>query len=197
MVKIIAVTGATGAQGGGLVRAVLADPKGDELVVVEGGDLAKGTGLRKVFEEAENAAAIACYPDTARDLRALVGEVMAQHRIHIDAEASAYLVDHLGADRSLSRGELEKLALYAGDGGRIELEDAKLSVADSAALSLDDAVLAARSYRAGHDLDGLEPVGPVASDLGGDALGQDARHVPLLLPLPPMPRLPALRKHIT
>ncbi len=51
-----------------LFDAFLADPKGDALVVVEGGDLAKGTGLRKVFEEADNACAIACYPDTARDL---------------------------------------------------------------------------------------------------------------------------------
>jgi DNA polymerase-3 subunit delta len=51
-----------------LFDSFLDEPKGDALVVVEGGDLAKGTGLRKVFEEADNAATIACYPDTARDL---------------------------------------------------------------------------------------------------------------------------------
>jgi DNA polymerase-3 subunit delta len=38
---------------------------------------------------------------------------------------------------------LEKLTLYAGNGGRIELADAQAVVSDSAALSLDDAVLAA------------------------------------------------------
>jgi DNA polymerase-3 subunit delta len=43
----------------------------------------------------------------------------------------------------VTRSELEKLALYVGDGGRVELEDAVLSVGDSAALELDDAVMAA------------------------------------------------------
>jgi DNA polymerase-3 subunit delta len=41
----------------------LADPKGDALIVVEAGDLAKSASLRRVFEEADNAAAVACYPD--------------------------------------------------------------------------------------------------------------------------------------
>src|SRR4051812_42476857 len=41
---------------------------GDALVVVEGGDLAKTAALRRVFEEDDKAAAIACYGDSARDL---------------------------------------------------------------------------------------------------------------------------------
>ena len=43
----------------------------------------------------------------------------------------------------MSRQELEKLALYAGDGGRVNLEDAASVVGDSADLSLDDMVMAA------------------------------------------------------
>ena len=58
-------------------------------------------------------------------------------------DAGQFLVEHLGGDRQLTRSELEKLALYAGDGGRVELEDARLSISDSAALELDDAVMAA------------------------------------------------------
>src|ERR1051326_7701501 len=51
---------------GKLFEAFLEDPKGDALVVVEGGDLAKSASLRKLFEEADNAAAIPCYADNAR-----------------------------------------------------------------------------------------------------------------------------------
>jgi DNA polymerase-3 subunit delta len=58
-------------------------------------------------------------------------------------DAGQFLVEHLGDDRLLTRSELEKLALYAGEGGRVELEDAQLSVSDTAALELDDAVIAA------------------------------------------------------
>ena len=43
----------------------------------------------------------------------------------------------------MTRAELEKLTLYAGDGGRIELDDARLSIGDSAALEHDDAIMAA------------------------------------------------------
>ncbi len=54
-----------------------------------------------------------------------------------------FLAAHLGGDRLLTRSELDKLTLYAGDGGHIELDDARAVIADSAALSLDDVLLAA------------------------------------------------------
>ena len=59
------------AAGNGLAKdfeRFLSDPKGDALIVVEAGELTKSAALRRVFEEADNAAAIACYPDNERDL---------------------------------------------------------------------------------------------------------------------------------
>src|SRR5579872_2260202 len=49
---------------------------GDALVVVEGGDLSKGTGLRKLFESDGKAAALACYADTARNLEDVVRDTL-------------------------------------------------------------------------------------------------------------------------
>jgi len=116
---------------------------GDAFVVVEAGELPARAALRRVFEDAPHAIAIGCYPDTPRDLAALVREMLAGHRVTASRDAGQFLVEHLGGDRLLTRSELEKLALYAGDGGRVELEDARLSVSDTAALELDDAVMAA------------------------------------------------------
>jgi DNA polymerase-3 subunit delta len=121
----------------------LADPPGDGLVVVEAGDLPARGALRRAFDDAARGVAIGCYPDGARDLAEVIRETLAAHRITASRDAIGFLVGHLGGDRLLTRAELEKLALYAGDGGRVELDDARLSIADSAALSLDDAVLAA------------------------------------------------------
>ena len=121
----------------------LADPPGDGLVVVEAGDLAARAALRRLFDDAPCGVAIGCYPDSARDLAEVIRETLGAHRIVASRDALDFLATHLGGDRLLTRAELEKLALYAGDGGRVELEDAQLSTADSAALSLDDAVLAA------------------------------------------------------
>ncbi|MGE0260201.1 MAG: DNA polymerase III subunit delta [Alphaproteobacteria bacterium] len=121
----------------------LADGVGDALVVVEAGDLPARSALRRVFDEAPDAVAIGCYPDSARDLAAVIRETCAEHRVAISRDAVDFLVAHLGGDRMLTRAELEKLTLYAGDGGRIGFEDARAVIADSAALSLDDALLAA------------------------------------------------------
>lgn len=121
----------------------LADPPGGALVVVEGGDLPARGALRRLFDDAPSGVAIGCYPDSARDLAEVVRETLAAYRVTASRDAAEFLVTHLGADRLLTRAELEKLALYVGDGGRVELADAQQSVADSAALSLDDAVLAA------------------------------------------------------
>jgi DNA polymerase III subunit delta len=118
-------------------------PTGDSLCVVEAGDLAMRSPLRRVFERASNAVAVPCYADGARELGDLVRSVLGSRRIVPSAETQDYLTDHLGGDRGVSRSELEKLALYAGDGGRIELEDALAAVGDCAALTAEDAAFAA------------------------------------------------------
>lgn len=137
---------------GALFVRFLATAASEALVVVEAGDLPARGALRRAFDDAPRAAAIGCYPDTARDLVGVIGESLAAHQVTASRDAIEFLVAHLGGDRLLTRAELEKLTLYAGDGGRIELDDAQLSIADSAVLSLDDAVLAA----AEGDLPGLD-----------------------------------------
>ncbi len=121
----------------------LADPPGDALVVVEAGDLPGRSSLRRAFDDAPAGVSIGCYPDSARDLAAVIRETCDAHRIRLARDALDFLVGHLGGDRLLTRAEIEKLTLYAGDDGRIELDDARAVVADTAALSLDDALLAA------------------------------------------------------
>jgi DNA polymerase III subunit delta len=130
----------------GLARSFagfLADKSGDALVVAEAAELAASSALRRAFESSPRAAAIGCYPDMPRDRAQVIRETLAAHRVSASRDAVQYLVDRLGDDRLVTRSELEKLALYAGDGGRVELDDAVLLVADSAALELDDAVMAA------------------------------------------------------
>jgi DNA polymerase-3 subunit delta len=127
----------------GVLGRFFADPPRDALVVAEAGDLPARAALRRVFDEAPCAVAIGCYPDTARDLAEVIRSTLGAHRVSASRDAVDFLVEHLGGDRLLTRSELEKLALYAGDGGRVELDDVHHSIADSAALSLDDAVLAA------------------------------------------------------
>jgi DNA polymerase III subunit delta len=126
-----------------LFERFLDDPAGDALVVVEGGDLAKGTGLRKVFEGADNAAAIACYGDNARDLPDVVREALRAEGLTIAPDALADAASRLGSDRGVTRRELEKLALYARGSKQITLEDVRAVLGDEAEVRSEEALDAA------------------------------------------------------
>jgi DNA polymerase-3 subunit delta len=108
------------------------------LIVVEAGELDGRSGLRKLFETSGNAAAIACYRDEARDLSSVIRETLAQHKVTASADALTWLASRLGGDRAVTRGELEKLALYVGPGQEASLEDARATVGDSADIGFDD-----------------------------------------------------------
>lgn len=123
-------------------RGFLDDPPGDALVVVEAGELGPRSTLRQLFEAATAGAALPCYADEGGGLEALIIESLRQHGQTAEPDALAYLADHLGGDRRLTRSELAKLSLYVGGPGRVKLEDAVACVGDTADLSLDDLSMA-------------------------------------------------------
>jgi DNA polymerase III subunit delta len=140
--RVVRVRGA----GDGLAKlfaGFLESTPGEALVIAEAGELPSRSALRRAFEAARSAVAIGCYPDTPRELAVVIRETLAANRVIASRDAGQFLVERLGGDRLLTRSELEKLALYAGEGGRVEIEDAQVSVSDTAGLELDDAVMAA------------------------------------------------------
>lgn len=142
--RAIRVSGA-GDRGAGAIENFLgAPPAGDALVVVEAGDLGPRSSLRRLFEEADNAAAIACYADAPEALEELIEAVVRAAGHRIEAEAVDYLKANLGADRGLTRSELDKLVTYMGmKPATIGLADAQAVVGDSGASAIDDICFAA------------------------------------------------------
>lgn len=122
---------------------LLDDPSSDALVVVEAGDLKKGTGLRKRVEDHPSAVAVACYADEAADIDRIVEDVAKREGLTVEADAKAALRDLLGADRRQTRAEIEKLCLYARGSGRITLADVEAVIGDTAAETLDAVIDAA------------------------------------------------------
>ncbi|MEX0921346.1 MAG: DNA polymerase III subunit delta [Rhodovibrionaceae bacterium] len=116
---------------------------GDAVVLIEAGDLPARAKLRKLFEGAGNAAAVACYRDEGRDLAGTIRSHISQAGLRISDDALALLTGQLGGDRMLTRRELEKLVLYKGaEQSEIGLEDVRACIGDSAALSTSDLALA-------------------------------------------------------
>jgi DNA polymerase III subunit delta len=114
-------------------------------LIVEAGNLRPDEALRSLFEKSPAAAAVACFPDEARDLEAVMREVFAAQKLEITPEAKRLLLARLGADRALSRAEIDKLALYAHGKTVIEESDVEAAVGDAAEQALDRIVLAAGS----------------------------------------------------
>jgi len=118
------------------------------FLIVEAGNLRPDEALRSLFEKSARAAAVACYPDEARDLDAVIAEVLGAASIEIAPEARKLLIARLGADRALSRAEVQKLAIFARGKPRIEEADVEAAVGDAAEMALDRIVLASGSGRA-------------------------------------------------
>jgi DNA polymerase-3 subunit delta len=135
--------------------------------VVEAGDLGGSAPLRKLVEAAANGAAIGCYPDGPAEIAQLIRDTARGQRVRIAEDAVEYLVQNLGSDRLVTRQELDKLMLFAGDGGSVSLDDAVASVGDSSALAVEDVVYdafdgAAAAAEAGLSRLFLEGESPVA-----------------------------------
>ena len=126
-----------------ILKSVLENGTGDTMTVLQAGQLGPRSALRKLAESHAAAAAIPCYVDDDASLERVIRETLASHDVSISAEASGWLVGRLGSDRAVSRGEAEKLALYAGRGGQLDLEATMACIGDSASESLDDLIYAA------------------------------------------------------
>jgi DNA polymerase-3 subunit delta len=125
------------------LRAVLEHPPGDSLIILQAGDLGPRAALRKLVEAAENGVALPCYADQGADLDRLIGDALGPRGITLAPAARAWLTVNLGSDRGVTRAELEKLALYAGDNARLEQADVEACIDDNGLQSMDRIVIAA------------------------------------------------------
>jgi DNA polymerase III subunit delta len=113
------------------------------LVVLEGPAMQARSKLRTALEAAADGVAIGCYPEVGRALEETIRETLRENGVGVEPDALSWLSQQLGADRASTRAELEKLALYVGPAGRVDLDAAMTCVGDLAGLSLDDALFAA------------------------------------------------------
>ncbi len=109
-------------------------------IIVEAGDLKKGSALRKTVEAARAAVAIPCYADDGRALNALIDNELSAEGLGITPAARQALVALIGGDRIASRNEIRKLALYCRGMETVDDHHVTEIIGDASAISVDDAV---------------------------------------------------------
>lgn len=109
-------------------------------VIVCAGELRAGGGLRSMYENGDNVAALPCYTDDARTLAGLIRDTLSASAgiDQITPDAMEYMTTHLGGDRGITRGFLTKIALYVGDKKIVELDDVEKCLPDTSASDIDD-----------------------------------------------------------
>ena len=138
-----AADGAARAVGVALDALAEASGPAPSLLIVEAGELGPRSSLRNLFEGTDRVAAIPCYLDEGPGLERVIEAQLFKRGLRADGDARAWLAANLGADRGVTMGELEKLALYCADTKEVTLENCRAVVGDGAAHDLEDAVFAA------------------------------------------------------
>jgi len=121
--------------------ALLAEkPLEAAYLIVEAGDLKKGSLLRKTAEAARSVMTIPSYADDSRALNTLIDTELGAEKLGITPAARQALIALIGGDRIASRNEVRKLALYCRGADTVEEHHVTEIIGDASAISVDDAV---------------------------------------------------------
>lgn len=149
-----------------ILKELLAERASTAALVVEAGELAASSSLRKLFEGARDMAAIACYLLEERDRAQLARQTLEAKKIRIDGDALAYLASCLPPDTLAAKAELDKLATFLGTKTACTLADAQALVGDAAEFDLDEAALAAADGDAAGLMRAIARLGADATAIG-------------------------------
>lgn len=125
------------------MELLLSHPPIDAVIIAEAGDLKPTSKLRKIFEKQADLISLPCYSDDTGSLNKLIDNELSKFDLTITQEARMVLAGLLGADRGLSRSEIQKLCLYAVVKQEISLEDVEQICGDATTVALDKIVDAA------------------------------------------------------
>lgn len=115
----------------------------ENRVLIEAGALKSDSGLKKLCSKSPRAAVIECWPDSHKDISALIDVEFHRAGIKLSDQGKALLSNALGGDRLLSRSEIDKLVLYGQGMTLVDVKEVSEVVSDAASWGFDDLVFAA------------------------------------------------------
>jgi DNA polymerase-3 subunit delta len=124
-------------------------PDAPSRLIIEAGDLDKRSKLRALFEGSDaRLAAIACYTEEGAQRKTTIQRLLADAHIAVDRNVLERLDARLPPDRAALTQEIEKIALFALDDGKLTLDELDCLLPDSGDSALDDLVMAVASGQA-------------------------------------------------
>ncbi|MDR1696919.1 MAG: DNA polymerase III subunit delta [Rickettsiales bacterium] len=159
--RIVMITNA-GDGAADTVRELVTHPSLDAFVIIIANELRAGGGMRSLFEDASDMAAVPCYLDDEAALGKIIRDTCVAAKIRaIDNDAMQYMFANMGSDRGITRSFLQKLILYIDGRDKITLDDVEKCLPDTGAASLDDFMY---SLTAGHAAAAMRALDRLYSD---------------------------------
>lgn len=140
--RLVLVSGAADAALAALTAA-LDQPAAQSLMLMSAGELTPKSKLRAFAEKRPDMLAMACYPEDARALAAMLTEEAASHGYRLTSDAAQLLLSASGGERDIARQELSKLLIYVNrPGAEVTAADATAIIANWGGADFDDLVAA-------------------------------------------------------
>ncbi len=111
---------------------------GDAFLLMTADNLGKSAAIRILSETHPKALAVACYGEDLRDIQALIHAHLTDAGYSPAPDAVAFMAARLSDNRTVLRGELDKLITYMGANKRIARADAQEIISDNAASNGDE-----------------------------------------------------------
>lgn len=123
------------------LKSLLADKnihtKSENFILIQAGDLDKNSALRKLSEENQAFAAIACYEDDERAIKKFIENELKKNDIEPQNDCVQHLYDKLGKNRQIIANEIQKIAIYL-DGADIEIDLIDRAIDEQAKISTQE-----------------------------------------------------------
>ncbi len=109
----------------------------DAFLVLFGVGLNRKSTLLQAVESSNKGAALACYADDVSALRQLIIHMLNTNNVQTNEDTISFLITKLGADRKMTRSEMNKLLTYLGDEKKLTLDMAKECIDDASTVSFE------------------------------------------------------------
>ncbi len=125
------------------LSAALDQPAAQSLMLLSAGELTPKSKLRSFAEKRADMLAMACYPEDARALAAMLTDEAAGQGYRLTSEAAQLLLTASGGERDIAKQELAKLLTYVNrPGAEVTAEQAREIVVSWGGADFDDLVAA-------------------------------------------------------
>lgn len=138
--NIVQITEIPNSIDSGLVDLILSGTHHFPIFIAD--ELSPSATVRKLFENNDELAVVACYNDDENSIRRIVGGKILGAGKTISPDALSYIIYHVAGDRYIIENEVEKLLSYAHDKKTITLTDVEDVISKSIVSSPDTLCIA-------------------------------------------------------